>query len=366
MIESITLAIRDRYATRTSGWRISRLWMPDGGSIVRLGLLRILRVAHHERLPLDRLIHTFANEHRGLTRMRLRRFARRLESGTPLVAALEQSPGVLSDEDVLTFRFATQLGLLNDAFDELLQQKLSVPKEPIMRLRQTLLYAFVLTVAVFLVVLFLTFLIAPTFISIYETFGLRLPSTLEVFIVGFHWSIRSLPLLIAAVVLGMSMFWFVRGFRLYSKSITSRLVPPLARLNRSQVLQLLGLAAAGGRPLTGSLSTLARYHHDSDLRLKLLLARNDVEQGADPWQSLADHHLLTNAEREALKSSSTTEFQSWLLGRFAQQQRQLVQQQFSLATIVAHPLLVVGFGVFVLWVTSSYLMVLISLIVSLS
>ncbi len=86
-------------ATARSTWRISVFWLPDLRSSVQRSLLRLLHVAHVERLALAPLVHALALEHRGGNRRRLRRLAFRLAGGMPLIEALEQTPDALSDED---------------------------------------------------------------------------------------------------------------------------------------------------------------------------------------------------------------------------------------------------------------------------
>ena len=76
---------------------------------------------------------------------------------------------------------------------------------------------------------------------------------------------------------------------------------PMRDWRSAEVLQRLGAVTAGGRPLPSALSTLARYHFDPAIRHKLLFARNEVEQGADLWQSLATVRLVNPAEATVME-----------------------------------------------------------------
>jgi hypothetical protein len=58
------------------------------------------------------------------------------------------------------------------------------------------------------------------------------------------------------------------------------------------------------------------------MRARLLFIRNEVEQGADVWDSLHDAKLLSAAEAHALAISSTPAVRSWLMQGLANQKRE--------------------------------------------
>src|SRR5690606_14997328 len=139
-----------------------------------------------------------------------------------------------------------------------------------------------------------------------------------------------------------------------------------AQLQRSQLLRLLALAIDAGRPLSSSLSTLARYHFDRSTRLKLLVVRNDIEQGADAWQALAQSHLLLPGEAQSLTEASTPRLQTWIMRRLAQQQEDAVHYRRAAVAMLLHPLVVLLFGGIVAWVAVACFSVLTSMIASLA
>ena len=121
---SLEVSVNDTYRQRFNRWfqprwRCVPWWSFESRSAVRSSLLRLLAMAHAHRLAIAPLVRNFAYEHRGLRKLQMLRFARRLESGTPLVEALEQTPDVLSEQDVLTLRFASQTGTLGSAYEHL-------------------------------------------------------------------------------------------------------------------------------------------------------------------------------------------------------------------------------------------------------
>ena len=103
--------------------------------------------------------------------------------------------------------------------------------------------------------------------------------------------------------------------------ISTRLVRTARSDSTADVLQLLGVAIQTGRPLAGTLSTLARYHFDPAMRQKLLLARNEVEQGADVWQSLIEAGLLTHPEAHLLNTGERLGNQTWTMTQLVSAKR---------------------------------------------
>ena len=85
----------------SSSWRMVRVWIGDRREAIGLSLLRLAAIAHRERLDLAPLVRNLSLEHRGSSRRRLNSLATRLNAGSTLVDALEQSQELLSDEQVL-------------------------------------------------------------------------------------------------------------------------------------------------------------------------------------------------------------------------------------------------------------------------
>ena len=111
------------FSRRGPTWRTATWWPGETRSAQQRSLLRILSVAHGERLELTPLVENLADEHRGSYRRSLRRLARRLSSGTPVVEALELTPDVLSDSAVLAIRFGAQTGTLSSTYQQLLEAR---------------------------------------------------------------------------------------------------------------------------------------------------------------------------------------------------------------------------------------------------
>ena len=209
--------------------------------------------------------------------------------------------------------------------------------------------------------------IFPTFVAIFREFELHLPSasrslvdTSQMFARGVVS--RDLPLFLLIIVIAASLIWVLRPFRRLRRWMGSRLMRSTAHLQRSQLLRLLALATDAGRPLSSSLSTLAHFHFDRSTRLKLLVVRNDIEQGAEVWQALAQSRLLLPSEAKSLAEASTPRLRTWIMRRVAQQQEEAIHYRRATVAMVAHPLVVLAFGAIAAWVAVASFSVLISLI----
>lgn len=330
----------------------------DRLSSVQFSLLRLLSVTHTERLDLAPLVAHLANEHRGASRRRLRQLADRLNSGTPLVAALEQTPDALNDEDVLTLRFASQSGLVSAALEALVEQAAAESRRVSFRIRQAVVYFSCVFLVVALVTCFLMLFVAPTYQSLADDFGWDLEENvagLVALVNCLGMMARYFPFGILLLLVLLGLLWVLKPFRLFRRAIASRLVEPVAQLRSAHLLRMLSLATDAGRPLPGSLSTLARYHFDRNVRAGLLYARNEVEQGAEAWTSLSTARLLTEKEATALAESPTTRTRTWLMRRLAGWKEEQVRHRSDVWSSLVHPAIVLLFGAFVLWVALAFM-----------
>src|SRR5687768_15050162 len=85
--------------------RFGLFWRRRASASQRLALLRLIAVATEEHLPLSPLLDAWAFDQGGVQGRRVQRLSLLLKEGTPLPDAVEQVPGVLRDEDVLSIRF---------------------------------------------------------------------------------------------------------------------------------------------------------------------------------------------------------------------------------------------------------------------
>ncbi|QEG34668.1 type II secretion system F family protein [Bythopirellula goksoeyrii] len=350
-------ALRRLSPVLTTPW-----WPADRIASKQRSLLRILRVAATERLEAAPLVASLAAEHRFRFRRRLRLLARRLAAGTPLADALEQTPGVVSDEQQLAIRLGDQSGTLPAVLTNLLEREDTTAKQVDMRVRQLGFYA-TITMTIFVLVLsFIMIKIMPSFQAIFDDFSLDLSDPTIWMIRVSNWAVNYWYL-IAIVVAGF--LWLIRSERarrFCRRNIWSRLLPPIAQLRSADLLNLLSVSVRSGRPLAGSLSTLARYHYDTLMRHKLLFVRNEIEQGADIWESMATAHLLTPPESRALNDSTSPQSRAWSMSQLARLRRDRVGGRIEIVVMLLQTLVILIMAGAVLMVGLACLTPLIDLV----
>jgi type II secretory pathway component PulF len=89
---------------------------------------------------------------------------------------------------------------------------------------------------------------------------------------------------------------------------------------------------------------LARYHHDPNLRQKLLFVRNEVEQGADLWHTLRAVKLLTPAEAELMETSEKVGNRPWAIGQLAMCKRRRMRRRLEWLSQLIEPFAVLLLG----------------------
>ncbi len=350
--------IRKRIGPR---WYLSSWWPCESIESMQYSLLSLLAVAHAERLDPKPLIVGLASEHRGRYRRLLTYLARRLE-GCTLVQALEKTPDALSDDVVLAIRFGVQSGTLSPTYAQLVETQ--KPKDDVLRAAQRNAKGYGAFLAA-IIVLFLSFFF-PTFHRMTDEFGLR-PSSSYRWLQSTWDGVNNHLILVCTSILATAwLFWSSRSQRFFRRHFADRLSRPNSLARSAQLLRMLSIAVEAGRPLAGSLSTLAKYHFDPSLRRRLLLARNEVEQGGTVWSSLVDAKLLSPKELQAINSTNNNRVQSWMLCRMASSKLESVEQNVLVRSALVQPMATLFFAVIVLWVCFSLFSFLTNLLVSLS
>ncbi|TWU28056.1 type II secretion system F family protein [Bythopirellula polymerisocia] len=341
-------------------------WPADRLASKQRALLRILRVAATERMEAAPLVENLAAEHRFRFRRRLRLLARRLAAGTPLADALEQTPGVVSDQQQLAIRFGEQAGTLPAILTNLLERDDTTTKQTDMRLRQIAFYA-TITTAIFVFVLsFILIKIIPSYQAIFDDFDLELPRPTILMIGVSTWAVNYWYLLALPVALMVWLIFSERSRRFFRRKLWSRILPPVAQLRSADLLSLLSISVRAGRPLAGAISTLARYHFDTLVRHKLLFVRNEIEQGTDVWDSMATARLLSPQESCALDNSTSSESRAWSMTQLAQLRQGRVAGRIEIVVTFLQALVILLLAGAVLLVAIACLSPLIDMVSGLS
>ena len=305
-------------------------------------LLRIIALAIEQRLPLAPLLQAFAEDQSGVQQGRVHRLAELLNEGTSLPAALEQVAHVLPEDNILAIRFGTHSGTLSKTLRHLIAESDRLEDVRINeRIRGTLIYV---TVVVFVIVMIATFLLLriwPTFQQIMQDFGLeRLPAAFQglIYIGRFfadYWG------LVVGVILLLA--WILRTEKL-RRSLRRNLIRPWFDTRSAEVLQSLSVVTKEGRPIPGAISTLARYHHDPTLRRQLLFVRNEIEHGADVWNTLQTVSLLTPAEVVLMEASEIVGNRAWAMEQLATSKRRQIRRRLEWLDKLVSPVAVLGLG----------------------
>ncbi|TWU38917.1 type IV pilin biogenesis protein [Novipirellula aureliae] len=353
-----------------SRWRISAWFSGDTVDDRQRSLLRMLAAAHQQRLDPTVLVDNLASEHRGAYRRRLKRLVRRLHEGLSLVDALEQTPDVLSDETVLAIRFATQCGTLDSTYSRLIAGRDETDNRVQHAAGHSTIYASIIGLFAVLVVIFQMTFILPIFLKISEelTEGatFRSAGPLRSLAATIEAITDYFPLILIASFLLFLLLKLTRVRRFLRRAVAGRWIDTIAKRRSANLLNLIADSLEAGRPLTSSLSTLARYHYDRGIRQKLLLARNEVEQGSVAWDSLAEVKLISAAESDAIQKMNGTTDRVWTIRRFADWNRDKVSRKRENRSSLRQPLIVLCLGAIVLWIGYAYFQFLTNLVENLA
>jgi type II secretory pathway component PulF len=272
-----------------------------------------------------------------------------LHRGRPLADAVEEVPGLLSDDDILAIRFDAQSGTRTAAIRQILQEGDSEASNPNVRLRKTIGYFAIVLPIAFLLVTFTHVKILPVIQHMLAQFHVERPQVL-------HWSVqmdaafsRFWWLAMAAILALLWGTFSTRAGRFVRFSLVNRLVGPLRELRWAEVLQKLGVAMNAGRPIPGALSTLARYHFDPAVRHKLLFVRNEVEQGEDIWNSMRLIGMLSPADLRLLEAAERVGNKPWALAQLVGVKKRRTLWRLHWAAELLLPALVLLVGGFVLF-----------------
>lgn len=336
-----------------------RSWLPNGRRAIwfwprrtstaqRKAVLRLIAVATEERLSLAPLLRAWAADEQGPQSGRVERLADLIERGVALPDAVEQVPGVVSDEDVLTIRFGSQAGVLSRAIRESLGQGDLYSPRLTADLRRALVYFVLMTVIGLTIFAFIQLKITPVMFKMVNEFStspvvpLRWTQWAGNALAGYWW----LPVLLVLLAIWAAVS--TRGGRFVRQSLMNRLLRPLRDWQAAEIVQRLSVATGAGRPVPASISTLARYHFDPSTRHKLLFVRNEVELGADVWESMASVQLLTQPEAAVLESANRLENRAWALAQVARAKKRRVTRRLERLSALVLPSLVILAGGLVL------------------
>ena len=329
-------------------------------------LLSVLLASAEDRVPLVPLLIAHQADERGVQKSRLNRLIHLLNDGVALPDALEQVPQLLSDEATLGIRFGMQSGILAPMLKELVDRYESSADRGWHTGRQTLGYLLAVLSCGAPIFLFMMTKISPTFVVILDDFQLERPASLSSLIEFSVWFSQLIPLLIVLLIIYALMWRFGVIRRLFGTSLLSSLSHGLSGAASAELMSDLAVATEQGRPVAGSVSTLARYHYDRTVRHRLLFVRNEAEQGMDIWSALREAKLLSTDEAISIDVAGQVGNRPWVLRQLSARRRSVDRQRWRLSSELLLPAVVIGFGAFVLWIAVAFFLPIVQIIESLS
>jgi type II secretory pathway component PulF len=282
-----------------ASWISNPILGGDSLSIQQHHLLSMLAYAHAHQLEPRWILESFSAECRGEYRRVVASCAKRIGHGANWVEAIEQTPGVLSDDHVIALRSGLQSGTLTETYERLVASDDLWIRECKDLCKGDGAYYLTVVALLVLVTLFVGFRIAPTMVTLEREIGAEKSFNLKLLYQGARWLasiIEVYPWYVNLTACSIAVAVCLPLVRRISTMLRRNLSFTLSAKSKGSVLRILSSACESGRPIQGSLSTLGKYHLDRTLRNRLLLARNELEQGADPWQTLEQAKLLQKRE----------------------------------------------------------------------
>ncbi len=331
----------------------------------RLSTLWIMETAIRNDLPLDEVIEGHAYEFRGKRGRRLLGLSRALREGEELSHAISRRPyrNLVPEEGRLAINVGSESGTLSPA----VQDALALATIRFERNRQqhtfSALYLATVISVIILQVSFLMVYIIPKLKEIFSDFGVQLPRTTIGFI-GLANALTSygpLWLLCGLVVLLDVIRRFFqrrkRGIAMYG--FFHWINPQIFTVD---ILRLLGVAAAEGKPLLSTIEALARHHNDSTIRHKLKRIVRDAQQGDNLWDSFHRVQLIDVWQTGVLKTAEPTLLLGDSLKRLADELDLEQNHRHQLRREALRPLVIIALGVCVLWTALAFFVPLVKLI----
>ncbi len=290
-------------------------------SAIHRATLRVLAKTYPQPAETALAMESLAAEFPGSSGNRMRQFVWFLNSGVPIVEAIQRTPDLLQPAHGLALRLAEQAGTFQEMCWTLLQRDANLDSLDDLQQGQSvsqrarLLGGFLV---LWLILTFFAIFIIPTFQLMFDEFGLELPGTFPLLI-----SVMHLISLVMPIVLMLVLVYLAVRIPILLESLSNRWSPnrggrrelPTALAVRA----LLANAAESDRPVGTSLADLSTGYSRPTVRQKLRWAFERSQQGQDPWAAVTEQGLLSRHEVTALRTAQSRQTQAWLLRWFVAQ-----------------------------------------------
>ena len=353
-------------AARYDSWRISKSLRRDSENVENHTLLKVLQIANEGNLPIESLFLAYANEQSASQARLIRKVAELIRTGTPTIAALEQVPGLLNEEQLLSLRFASQSGNLPVTLRRLTDLESAVGSEREISTESNWVYWLsVALITVFIWSLMMLF-IWPTFRRIGLEFEIEaLLGPLHLMAYAWEICVSFWPICLLVLSVSIALLFSTR----LQRFVTAKIRPWLrGRSKRVSPItfELLASSVEEGKPFLSGMSTLGKYHYDPLSRQCMLVARNEIEQGANDIDGMQNAKVLNANEAAALREFSSPAGQAYVLRSIATRDRKRLQNREYRNGLLLEPIVIVALGIPVLWICGSFFYMITRLISSLA
>ena len=295
-------------------WPGIRWWGERSRFAAQGGLLWVLAIATEKSQPLIPVIESFAQETRGIWRLRMRRLVQCMTRGLSLPDALQEVPGILPEETIVQIRIGWLTGLPAEALKRAALNHSRTHQGVNITAQRFLTYVEMIAIVFLLVLSFVMYYIIPKFKKIFDDFNVRLPFVTEMLI-------RTADYLYPIVVWGVLVFlvakiWIRRITNGREEKFWASLFWP--RVEIPDLLSNLRLAVLARESVLPVISMLTIYHSRKSIRNKLTQVRAWMENGGTCWQGLEDQKLLKPNETALLESAERLGNLDWVLGETAE------------------------------------------------
>jgi general secretion pathway protein F len=329
----------------------------------RRALLWALTVAAEKGIPLEQAARALADERSVQIGLPVARLADLLEAGVPLPTALTTSRNRLPIDVLLTVR----MGVESFRLDEALRMSLDYGEhfQGVLREIAAKFFYLVAVVAVGLAVVTFTMLkIVPVFSQMFDDFGLILPSVTQSVVWASDWAIHYwfvvLPGIVMAlmILLGAALTFYLGSSR-YEIPVLQRI---WMRCDSALIMRVLAVSVRQQQDLAAAVSRLASHYPRAGIARRLSRASKRIEQGQAWTEALHQVGLIRSEERAVLESAQRVGNLAWALDEMAESTLRRLGYRLRAVIQFVFPLVILAFGLLVLWFVVGLFLPLISMI----
>jgi type II secretory pathway component PulF len=312
-------------------------------------LLWSLAIAVENDVSLVSTIVAFAQGSKWILRSKLMRLASLINSGVPLIQALQRTPGVLPKNALPLIQIGDASGALGKALRQAASSRDSLqPTWDILSEKLT----YIVTVIIFGlgILTFLMLKIIPSFEKIFKDYNIDLPPVTIFLISTSHFLLNYFPIFILFCFLLLGLVLYIRlarytRFQLYFPAFTA-----LMPRHTANILDNLALATENDQILGKSLIILAYSYPQFRIKQKLSAVKNDISSGVNWCDSLYDNRLIKQSDHAVLKAAQRVGNLPWAMREMADSNRRRLAFRLNTLIQLAYPPVILGLGLIIMFI----------------